>query len=271
MALADEDTSVVDGLGKTELVDASLKTALQEVLDLEGQDVIELHAGLVEDTDTYETADEGVTLEEALGVLLVKGQERTAVKSENCCNCAQGSAEHAQRMHLPGSTTDLGEGELDAPHLALVAQTILANELELSVPVPPLTRCPRHKRSKLALSGRGMCIRTDERTRKDDGGRCTSSSRNGAPLLLSLDQKRKFAGVVRNNQGRHCGRTDGKRGLANGEWDGGSLSEPWKSRPLLLLEIPFQPQLQHHEVLIPPHSQNGSRSRSPRGYALCVR
>ena len=77
MTLADEDTSVVDGLGKAELVHAGLETALQEVLDLEGQDVIELHARLVEDTDTDETADKGVTLEKALGVLLVKGQERT--------------------------------------------------------------------------------------------------------------------------------------------------------------------------------------------------
>jgi hypothetical protein len=77
VALADEDTSVVDGLGETELVDASLETALQEVLYLQGQDVIELHAGLVEDTDTDETANEGVTLEETLGVLLVESEERT--------------------------------------------------------------------------------------------------------------------------------------------------------------------------------------------------
>lgn len=77
MTLADQDTGVVDRLGKTELVDAGLETALQEVLDLEGQDVIELHAGLVEDTDTDETANEGVTLEKALGVLLVESQERT--------------------------------------------------------------------------------------------------------------------------------------------------------------------------------------------------
>jgi hypothetical protein len=82
VALADEHTSVVDGLGKTELVDASLETALQEVLNLEGQDVIELHAGLVEHTDTDETANEGVTLEEALGVFLVKSQERTATISD---------------------------------------------------------------------------------------------------------------------------------------------------------------------------------------------
>ena len=77
MALADEHTSVVDGLGEAELVDAGLETALQEVLDLQGQDVIELHAGLVEDTDTDETANEGVTLEEALGVLLVESEKRT--------------------------------------------------------------------------------------------------------------------------------------------------------------------------------------------------
>ena len=78
MTLTDEDTGVVDGLGKTELVDAGLETALQEVLNLEGQDVIELHAGLVKDTDTDQTANEGVSFEETLGVLLVHGEELTA-------------------------------------------------------------------------------------------------------------------------------------------------------------------------------------------------
>ena len=77
MTLTDEDTGVVDGLGKTKLVDASLKTTLQEVLDLKGKDVIELHAGLVEDTDTDQTANESIALEETLGVLLVKSEELT--------------------------------------------------------------------------------------------------------------------------------------------------------------------------------------------------
>jgi nucleoside-triphosphatase THEP1 len=81
VALADQDTGVVDRLGKAELVDAGLETALEEVLDLQGQDVIELHAGLVEDTDTDQTTDKSVTLEEALGVLLVERQERTT----RCC------------------------------------------------------------------------------------------------------------------------------------------------------------------------------------------
>ena len=77
VALADEDAGVVDGLGEAELPHEGLEAALEEVLDLEGKDVIELHAGLVEDTDAHETANEGVTLEETLGVLLVESEELT--------------------------------------------------------------------------------------------------------------------------------------------------------------------------------------------------
>lgn len=36
---------------------------------------------------------------------------------------------------IPGSTTNLGESELDTPDLTLVAQTILANKLQLGVPM----------------------------------------------------------------------------------------------------------------------------------------
>jgi hypothetical protein len=78
MTLADEDTSVMDGLGEAELVDASLETTLQEVFGLEGQHVIELHAGFVEHTDTHETANEGIAFEETLGVLFVEGEKLTA-------------------------------------------------------------------------------------------------------------------------------------------------------------------------------------------------
>jgi hypothetical protein len=77
VALLDEDTSVVDGLGETELVDTGLETTLQEILDLQGQNVIELHAGLVEHTDTDQTTDEGISFEKTLGVLLVEGKKLT--------------------------------------------------------------------------------------------------------------------------------------------------------------------------------------------------
>lgn len=83
VTLTDEDTGVVDGLGKAKLVDASLETTLQEVLDLEGKNVIELHAGLVKDTDTDQTANESIALEETLGVLLVESKELTG----SCIRC----------------------------------------------------------------------------------------------------------------------------------------------------------------------------------------
>lgn len=44
------------------------------------------------------------------------------------------SAVAATRSLVPGSTTNLRQGELDTPDLALVAETILANELEFGVP-----------------------------------------------------------------------------------------------------------------------------------------
>lgn len=128
VALLDEDTSVVDGLGETELVDAGLEATLQEILDLEGKDVIELHAGLIEDTDANETANEGIAFEETLGVLLVKSKELTA-KGVSMRNRLTSFGDC-----LPGSTTNLGEGEEDTPNLTLVAETKLANELQFGVP-----------------------------------------------------------------------------------------------------------------------------------------
>ena len=103
--LPDQDTGMVDALRKTGLEDLGLQPTLQEVLDLEGQHVIETHTRLVEHTDTDEPTDEGVTLEETLGVLRVELEQ------------------------LTGCTTNLGEGETDAPNLALVAETVLAGEL----------------------------------------------------------------------------------------------------------------------------------------------
>ena len=107
VSLPDQHTGVVDGLGKAALEDLSLEATLQEVLNLEGQDVIETHARLVEDTDANETANEGVTLEETLGVLGVELQELTS------------------------RTTNLGQGETNAPDLTLVAETIFTSKLQI--------------------------------------------------------------------------------------------------------------------------------------------
>lgn len=109
VALTDQDTGVVDGLGKTGLEDLGLEAALQEILNLQGQDVIQLHLVLVQDTNADQATDQSVTLEQAAGVLVLEGQE------------------------LTGSTTDVGQGVTNAPDLALVAETVLTNELELLV------------------------------------------------------------------------------------------------------------------------------------------
>jgi hypothetical protein len=132
VALTDQDTGVVDGLGETELVDAGLEAALQEILNLQGKDVIELHAGLVEDTDTDQTANQGVALEETLGVLLVESEQ------------------------LTGSTTDLGQSQTDTPDLTLVAQAILADELQLRVQSSSLERTARDTRGLGISAGRHL-------------------------------------------------------------------------------------------------------------------
>lgn len=77
VALLDEDAGVVDALGKTELVDTSLKATLQEIFDFQGKHVIELHAGFIEHTDTDETTNEGIAFKESLGVFLIKGEKFT--------------------------------------------------------------------------------------------------------------------------------------------------------------------------------------------------
>jgi len=77
VALTDQDTSVVNGFGESEFVDTGLETTLKEIFDFEGQDVIKLHARLIEDTDTDETTNQGVTFEETLGVLFVESEKLT--------------------------------------------------------------------------------------------------------------------------------------------------------------------------------------------------
>lgn len=47
MSLADEDSGVVYGLGEAQFEDLRLQPALEEVLDLQTQHVIQLHSGLV--------------------------------------------------------------------------------------------------------------------------------------------------------------------------------------------------------------------------------
>ena len=119
MALANENTGVVDGLRETALKDLGLETTLQEVLNLEGQHVIETHARLVEDTDTDETADKGVTLEQPLGVFWIELKKFT------------------------GSTTNFGKDERDPPDLTLVTETVLSSKFQFGIETSGFERSTR--------------------------------------------------------------------------------------------------------------------------------
>ena len=68
---------MVDRLSKTELVDASLEAAFQEILNVQGQDVIESHTRFVEHTDTDQTTNQGITLEKTLGILVIESEKLT--------------------------------------------------------------------------------------------------------------------------------------------------------------------------------------------------
>jgi hypothetical protein len=109
VAVLDEHAGVVDRLGEAHLEDLGLEAALQEVLDLEAEHEVKLHLVLVEDTEAHKAPEQCIALEKTLGVLLVEGEEHT------------------------GGLADLGKGVPDAVDLALAAEAVLADELELLV------------------------------------------------------------------------------------------------------------------------------------------
>lgn len=109
VALADQDAGVVDGLGEALLVDLGLEAALEELLGGELEDGVEVELVVGEEAVAGHAAEEGGALEDALGVLGVEGEEG------------------------PGGLAELGQGVLDAPDLALAAEAVLADELELGV------------------------------------------------------------------------------------------------------------------------------------------
>ena len=102
-------------------------------------------------------------------------------------------------MKIPGSTTDLGEGEHDTPHLTLIPETILADDLKFRVPVAGrLVRSHRHEQRQAraqwpgdtnkraaskALRSQRLCRPLQQMT-YDDEAPCTSCCTNVVPSLL---------------------------------------------------------------------------------------
>jgi hypothetical protein len=128
VALADQNTCVVKGLGKALLEDQSLKAASHEIRNLDTENVIQLALVLVKKTQAHAAPEKRRTLENALRVLLVEGKKLTSV------------------------LTHLSEKELDTPNLALVLQAELSDNLHLIVETLLLERPTR------GLRCLGVCI-----------------------------------------------------------------------------------------------------------------
>jgi len=109
VALTDEHTGVVHGTGDLELEDLGLEAALHELGKGQTQGVIQLLLGLVEETQAGHATQQSLTLEDTALVLLVKSKEGT------------------------GGSTNLGQSPLDTPHLTLVLETVLTDDLHLGL------------------------------------------------------------------------------------------------------------------------------------------
>jgi hypothetical protein len=109
VSLTDEHARVVNSLGKTKLVNLGLETTLEEILSAKTKNVIELGLGLVEHTNALKAADQRGTLENTTRILLLESEELTS------------------------SLTDVGQGVVHSPHLALGLEAILSAELQLCV------------------------------------------------------------------------------------------------------------------------------------------
>lgn len=74
MTLSDQNTSMMNTLRQPKLIDASLKSSLQEILDFESQYIIKLHTGFIKDAHANKTANEGISFKKSLWIFLVQSE-----------------------------------------------------------------------------------------------------------------------------------------------------------------------------------------------------
>lgn len=64
MSLSDEDSSMMDALGKTQFEDLCLQSSLQEVFQFQTQHVIEFHFAFIQHTNSDKTSQQSITWKE---------------------------------------------------------------------------------------------------------------------------------------------------------------------------------------------------------------
>ena len=107
MTLTNQTTSVVNRLGKSKLEDLGLQTTLHEIFNAERENVIKLHLVLGKYSNANKATKQGISFEKSALVLLIESEQ------------------------LTGSLTDLGQGILDSPYLALATEAELSDKFQL--------------------------------------------------------------------------------------------------------------------------------------------
>ena len=118
VALQDQHARVVDRARKLALEDDRLEAALQEVLVLQRQHVIELVLVLREDAETVQTAQHRTTLEHTALVVLLERQEETRALAQ-----LRQRIVHAVHLALAAETVDAAQTQLRVEALLLERTT----------------------------------------------------------------------------------------------------------------------------------------------------
>ena len=96
---------MVDTLSQPTLEYLSLESPLQEILNFQSQHIIETHTALIKHTNTNQSSDESVSLEETFGIFIVKLEKFTS------------------------GTTNFRKDKSDTPDFTFVSETVFTCEL----------------------------------------------------------------------------------------------------------------------------------------------
>ena len=109
VSLANQNSGVVHRVGELSVSNKGLKSSLHELVGGESENVIELSLVLLEQTESDDSSNQSVTLEDSSLVILLKSEE------------------------LSCSLSQFGKGQLDSPDLSLVSQSISSDNSKLVV------------------------------------------------------------------------------------------------------------------------------------------
>ena len=107
VSLSDKDSGVMDAGSELSLGNEGLESSFHELVNGQTEDVIELSLVLLQQTELDNSSNESVTLEDSLGIVVLKSEK------------------------LSGSLSKFGKGELNSPHFSLVLKSVSTNNLKL--------------------------------------------------------------------------------------------------------------------------------------------